>query len=337
MIGIDISNNNGIIDFYKVKKSGIECVYIKATEGATFKDTYLESNYRGAIIQNLKVGFYHFLVGTSAPEEQAKSFFKSIKDKKSHLKPCLDVEKTGFDIMDYTTRFIKEFESLCNLELCIYTGPYFANKNLNNTLAKYPCWIAHYGVSKPMATTIWGNSYVGHQYTEEGSVDGIKGKVDMNNFSELILIDSSVKLGWNKNNIGWRYCIDNEKIIFYIDSWKEIDKDWYSFDSDGYARCNTFIQDKGVWYYLKSDCKMAKKEWINHNNKWYYLKENGEMATGWFKEKSNWYFLNDDGSMKTGWLYIDEEWYYLNSSGKMVVNTIVDGWEIDSKGIANKI
>lgn len=337
MIGIDVSNNNGIIDFWKVKRSGVECVYIKATEGATFRDHCLDVNYRSATIQGLKVGFYHFLVGTSDPEQQAKAFFNSIKNKTSHLKPCLDVEKTGFDIMDYVTRFINTFESLCNLELCIYTGPYYANKNLNGRLAKYSCWIAHYGVSKPMATTIWGNSYAGHQYTENGTVDGILGKVDMNNFNEDILIDTITKLGWNNNSVGLWYCTNVECGYHYKNQWKEIDGEWYSFDNDGYARNSTFIQDNGKWYYLKQDYKMAKREWVQYKNNWYYLNYDGSMATGWLKEKNDWYFLNDDGSMRTGWIKSDDNWYYLNKSGKMVVNTIVDGYEIDNKGISTKI
>lgn len=337
MIGIDISSYNGAVDFWKVRNDGIECVYIKATEGTTFKDTTFESYYRGAVVQGLKVGFYHFLVGTSEPEDQAKAFFNAIKDKTSNLKPCLDVEKTGFDIMDYVTRFINTFESLSNLELCIYTGPYFANKNLDSSLAKYSCWIANYGVSKPMATTIWGNSYAGHQYSETGSVDGISGNVDMDNFTEELLLESDVKLGWNKDSTGWWYCTNVESKYFYKDQWKQIDGEYYSFDNDGYARCSTFIQDQGKWYFLKSDCKMAKKEWVQYKNNWYYFNEEGSMATGWLKEKSSWYFLNDDGSMRTGWIDTDGNWYYLNSSGKMVTNTIVDGWEIDDKGIATRV
>lgn len=60
MQGIDISDNNGNIDFAKVKVSGIECVYIKATEGTTYQNQYLDEYYKKAIDQGLKIGFYHF-------------------------------------------------------------------------------------------------------------------------------------------------------------------------------------------------------------------------------------------------------------------------------------
>ncbi|WP_276328024.1 GH25 family lysozyme, partial [Clostridium beijerinckii] len=62
MKGIDVSNHNGSINFGRVKDSGIEAVYIKATEGTTFKDRCLEVNYSNAHCEGLKTGFYHFLV-----------------------------------------------------------------------------------------------------------------------------------------------------------------------------------------------------------------------------------------------------------------------------------
>ena len=93
MKGIDVSNHNGNIDFKAVKSDGIDLVYIKATEGTTYIDAYLSANYNGALNAGLKIGFYHFLVGTSAPETQAENFYNNIKDKQNDLKPCLDVEK----------------------------------------------------------------------------------------------------------------------------------------------------------------------------------------------------------------------------------------------------
>ena len=70
---------------------------------------------------------------------------------------------------------------------------------------------------------------------------------------------------------------------------------------------------------------------------WYYLNDNGSMATGWYKVDSNWYYSNSNGVMQTGWLNDNGTWYYLNSSGEMVTNTIIDGWKIDSNGIATPL
>ncbi|MZK52772.1 MULTISPECIES: GH25 family lysozyme [Clostridium] len=185
--GIDISNYDGYIDFNSVKSSGVQLVYIKATEGTTFIDPYLQANYNGASSAGLKVGFYHFLVGTSAPETQADNFYNSIKDKRNDLKPMLDIEATGFDIMDYALRFIAEFKKVSNMDIGIYTYSSFIS-NLDGRLSNYPLWEANYN-NTPFqnlpTNKIWF-SRVGHQYSETGFVNGINHDVDLDEFTQGI-------------------------------------------------------------------------------------------------------------------------------------------------------
>ncbi|NFE74988.1 glycoside hydrolase [Clostridium botulinum] len=238
MNGIDVSNHNGSIDFNKVKEDNIEVVYIKATEGTTYKDAYLDKHYNAAKKAGLKTGFYHFLVGSSNPETQAENFYNNIKDKENDLKPCLDIETNNFNVMDYALRFVKRFESLCKLPLCIYTSPYFSNENLDPRLAKYSCWIAHYGVENPMKTNIWGNTYAGHQFTETGRINGISTNVDINTFTTDIFTNNKIT-GYVVTNYlpnGYRgndefNGIDLEYVLSYF---KDI-------------RCYVRGNNKGIW------------------------------------------------------------------------------------------
>ena len=186
--GIDISNYDGYIDFNAVKSSGVQLVYIKATEGTTYVDPYLQINYNAASAAGLKVGFYHFLVGTSAPETQADNFYNSIKDKKNDLKPMLDLESTGFDVMDYTSRFMAEFKKLSNMDIGIYTYSNFMS-NLDGRLSSYPLWEANYNntpFNNLPVNSIWF-SRVGHQYSDTGFVKGINSNVDLDEFTQNIL------------------------------------------------------------------------------------------------------------------------------------------------------
>ena len=187
--GIDISNYDGYIDFNSVKSSGVQLAYIKATEGTTFVDPYLKINYDGASAAGLKVGFYHFLVGTSAPETQADNFYNNIKDKKNDLKPMLDVESTGFDVMDYTLRFIAEFKKLSNMDIGIYTYSSFMS-NLDGRLSSYPLWEANYNNTplKNLPTNNIWFSRVGHQYSDTGFVTGIINNTDLDEFTQSIFI-----------------------------------------------------------------------------------------------------------------------------------------------------
>ncbi|MGG7060663.1 cell wall-binding protein, partial [Clostridium tertium] len=70
------------------------------------------------------------------------------------------------------------------------------------------------------------------------------------------------------------------------------------------------------------------------NNNWYYLENDGSMRTGWLKYSDKWYYLREDGSMKIGWLKYNNNWYYMSQDGSMLINTSIDGWNIDDNGIA---
>ncbi|AGF57405.1 N-acetylmuramoyl-L-alanine amidase [Clostridium saccharoperbutylacetonicum] len=58
--------------------------------------------------------------------------------------------------------------------------------------------------------------------------------------------DEEWKLGWNRNDIGWWYCTDIQNKYYYTadNGWKEINEEWYIFDSRGYAL-------KSAWYMMK--------------------------------------------------------------------------------------
>ncbi|AGF56198.1 glucan-binding repeat-containing protein [Clostridium saccharoperbutylacetonicum] len=185
---IDISNHDGNIDFSKVKYSGTKYVYIKATEGTTFVDPYLSTYYTNAQNVGIKTGFYHFLVGTSAPETQAQNFYNNIKNKKSDLKPCLDIETSGFNVSDYAVRFINEFKRISNMNICIYTYSNFIS-NLDGRLSSYPLWEANYNntaFKNLPSNSIW-TSRIGHQFTDSGKINGINANVDLDAFTQDIL------------------------------------------------------------------------------------------------------------------------------------------------------
>src|SRR5947207_15070521 len=72
-ITIDVSHDQGNIDWAAVKETGIECVMIKATQGLT-KDSRWEINRDGARGQGLLVIPYTFLTTAATAAEQADFF-----------------------------------------------------------------------------------------------------------------------------------------------------------------------------------------------------------------------------------------------------------------------
>ncbi|EJT6153043.1 N-acetylmuramoyl-L-alanine amidase family protein (plasmid) [Clostridium perfringens] len=133
---------------------------------------------------------------------------------------------------------------------------------------------------------------------------------------------TDINNGWIHENNNWYYILNNEKIT----GWKEIDDNWYHFNSEGIMETGwQFIN--GDWYYLKSNGPMATG-WQFINDDWYYLKPNGPMATGWQSINDDWYYLKPNGPMVTGWQFINNDWYYLKSNGPMATSwqKINDDW-----------
>ena len=83
------------------------------------------------------------------------------------------------------------------------------------------------------------------------------------------------KNGWNQNDTGWWYVTDASNNIYYQSEWEEINGEWYSFDNQGYARRDCWIQDGGKWYYLRHSCMMAKSQWLYINDEWYCVDKDG--------------------------------------------------------------
>jgi len=188
MKGIDISSYNQNVNFQSVKKSGIEMVYIKATEGLTYTNPLLKSQYTGAKAAGLKIGFYHFLRAND-PVLEAKYFLSAISGLSVNCKYAIDVEVTLGQTVSKISSNVRLFANYLisnKKEVCIYTGDYFYANNLNSSVKDIPLWVAHYGVSKPDAV-----NYVGFQYSSSGSVNGVTGAVDLDEFSDGIFITGS--------------------------------------------------------------------------------------------------------------------------------------------------
>ena len=187
MKGIDISSYQQNVDFVKVKNSGVEIVYIKATEGITYSNPLLKSQYAGAKAAGLKVGFYHYLRANN-PMLEAKYFLSTINGLSANCKYAIDVEVALGQALTKVSSNVRIFANYLianKKEICIYTGDYFYANNLNSSVKDIPLWVAHYGVSKPDAV-----NYIGFQYSASGSINGINGAVDLDEFSSGIFLSS---------------------------------------------------------------------------------------------------------------------------------------------------
>lgn len=99
------------------------------------------------------------------------------------------------------------------------------------------------------------------------------------NYNPIVTTTNSTTVGWVEDSTGWYYYYDTNG-GYYADTWQLINNEWYSFDSQGYARKTVWLQDGGNYYWLKEDCKMARNEWLYYNYTWYYFGSDGSMYYG---------------------------------------------------------
>lgn len=140
-----------------------------------------------------------------------------------------------------------------------------------------------------------------------------------------------VSAAWKNDSNGWWYSEGSN----FSTGWKEIDGQWYYFDSNGYMKTG-WIQDASTWYYLKDNGTMAtadlsiqgKKYKFSSDGKW-----SGTLSTtssppsdeklkatndcSWFTENGNTYFKTTGIYNAGGVWNIDGKIYYFDDNGVM--------------------
>jgi len=95
VIGIDVSNHQGEIDWPRVADAGVAFAYIKATEGGDFRDKRFAVNWQGAKSAGIARGAYHFFTACRSGAEQAQNFIATVPHEQGALPPVIDAEHMG--------------------------------------------------------------------------------------------------------------------------------------------------------------------------------------------------------------------------------------------------
>ena len=167
--GIDVSHYQGRIDWGRV-----------ATEGGDMADEYYSYNIREAKAAGLLVGAYHFYRPQRGVDANFKNMVSVIKRRDIDLLPIIDVETVGGvsreQFIADLQQFVKRVERHYGCPPMLYTGQNFYNKHFQGVLTDY-CWmIAKYQEEPPILLD--GHIPCMWQYTQHGSVSGIRGNVD---------------------------------------------------------------------------------------------------------------------------------------------------------------
>jgi GH25 family lysozyme M1 (1,4-beta-N-acetylmuramidase) len=193
--GIDVSQAQANPDWDRVAADGVGYVIARATQGIAIStpvglDTRFHSHIQGATAAGIPVGVYHTFIPKRDGNEQADFFYSVIEPYLDTLAlpPAIDVEVEGEEtkatIADRLHTMAVRLTTRIGQKPMIYTAPGFWNTYVgtqwDSYFASLPLWVAHWtGNAQPLLPRGW-TSYKLWQFSNNASVDGITGRVDMN-------------------------------------------------------------------------------------------------------------------------------------------------------------
>ena len=192
--GVDVSYYQGAVDWEKVKADGIDFALIRLgyrgySEGKLNLDERFEENYTNAAAAGLEVGVYFFAQATTPEEarEEADFVLAALNGRALQYPVVYDWETITPGKGARTEEMTGEEITACAAAFCArikeagYQPMVYFNTSLGylsldlSQVQEHPFWLAQYQQFPEFyyRFDLW-------QYTHEGQVEGITGKVDLN-------------------------------------------------------------------------------------------------------------------------------------------------------------
>ena len=193
-LGIDVSSYQENVDWQQVAAAGYEFAFIRigyrgyGTEGTLNLDKYFQQNLTGAKAAGLKVGAYFFSQAISTEEalEEALFVLQALNGQALDYPLVYDWETISASgartkglsntvLTDCAITFCNAVAQSGYTPMIYYNRPVGYQHYQLDRLTAYDVWFAQYADKPSMYYNyrIW-------QYSDSGSVPGVKGKVDMN-------------------------------------------------------------------------------------------------------------------------------------------------------------
>lgn len=189
--GIDVSRWQDRIDWSAVRRAGTRFAFIKATEGVDHIDPNFRENWRNAGTAGVPRSAYHFMYWCSSAREQAAWYIRNVPREANALPPVIDAEwvptsKTcrrrvpRAEALEMVRTVSKILERHYGKVPIIYTDINFHRDVLAGEPFDNAFWLRSTAAEpherfENRAWAVW-------QWTQTGTVPGIRGEVDRNAF-----------------------------------------------------------------------------------------------------------------------------------------------------------
>ena len=231
--GIDVSIWNGLINWFKVKESGVDFAFVRAggvyyNSGVFYPDENFERNVDGAILAGIDTGVYFYSQAISEEEavKEAEYVLSLIDGRELQMPVVFDFEYAGggtegrlynahLSAREQTNICMKFCETIeeAGYDAMVYANAYMLWHRLygNEIQDKYGVWLAEYHWNGGTATYL--GEYDFWQYTQYGLTEGIEGYTDRNYryIEPTVDVDCEsarcIKLSWPELNDADGYMI----------------------------------------------------------------------------------------------------------------------------------
>jgi lysozyme len=187
--GVDVSHHQGELDWTELKGPAVQFAYIKASEGATWRDPRFTSNWKSALAAGVTPGAYHFFTLCKPGAEQARNFLAALADVTgSALPPAVDLEFGGNcehrpREQEFTRElhsFLEQVKRVTGCTPVLYVTQDFYLPYVAGRIEGYPLWVRNiFGTPRLHEGADW----LLWQYANRGRMPGVGTFIDLNVYS----------------------------------------------------------------------------------------------------------------------------------------------------------
>lgn len=194
-VGIDVSDNQGVISWPKVAEAGVDFAILRSVRGSGEVDKQFYNNLSGCRTNRIPFDVYKYSYANTIEKAaaEAKAVIKLLQENDIHCTVWWDMEDKslrglGKSMLTKLIRAAKDVIESAGYHFGIYCNVDWYKNVLDAKAFECPFWVARYPSDNRMELSaepsekykpVVTQELFGWQYSSKGRVDGINGNVDL--------------------------------------------------------------------------------------------------------------------------------------------------------------